>query len=183
MRVLTTSLSGLCVIDTQTIEDKRGKFSRFFCQEELEQVYQGRSIKQINYSLTLSKGTIRGMHFQYPPKAEAKLVRCTQGSVFDVAVDLRKNAKTFLQWHGLKLSSENRKMLYIPEGFAHGFQTLEDNCEMLYLHTECYSPSHETGIRYNDPKIGIEWPLEVSEISDRDTMHPLLKPDFQGMVL
>ena len=121
------------------------------------------------------------MHFQYPPKAEVKLVRCLRGSIFDVIVDLRRDSKTFLQWYGKKLSGENMMMLYVPEGCAHGFQTLEDNCEMLYLHTEFYSPSHEGGLRYNDPKIGIQWPLEVTEISRRDESYPLLPPDFAGV--
>ncbi|MFC1677257.1 dTDP-4-dehydrorhamnose 3,5-epimerase [Planctomycetota bacterium] len=183
MKVITTPLDGLCVIGTESFGDNRGKFARFFCQEELDQVYQDRSIKQVNYSMTISKGTIRGMHFQNPPKAETKLVRCTQGSIFDIAVDLRKGSETFLQWYGAELSSENMKMLFIPEGFAHGFQALEDNCEMLYLHSESYSQAHEGGLRYDDPEIGIEWPLEVSVVSDRDTKHPLLKNDFEGIVL
>ena len=183
MKITPISLHGALTVDTSGFEDERGKFTRFFCNKELKGALREKTIKQINHSLTIKKGTIRGMHFQHPPKAEVKLVRCTQGSVFDVMVDLRKGSETFLQWYGEILSGENMKMLYIPEGFAHGFQTLEDNCEMLYLHTESYSSSHEAGLRYNDPKIGIEWPLEVSEISDRDTRHPLLKPDFQGMVL
>ena len=181
MKITPIPLRGALTIDTSGFEDERGKFVRFFCSEELKDVLGERIIKQINYSLTVKKGAIRGMHFQYSPKAETKLVRCTQGSVFDVVVDLRKNAKTFLKWYGLKLSSENMKMLYIPEGFAHGFQTLDDNCEMLYLHTECYSPSYEAGICYNDPKIGIEWPLKVTDVSDRDCSHSLLTSGFAGI--
>ena len=122
------------------------------------------------------------MHFQHPPKAEVKMVRCIRGSVFDAIIDLRKDSKTFLQWHSEILSAENMKMLYIPKGFAHGFQTLEGNCEMLYLHTEVYSPLHEGGIRYNDPTIGIQWPLEIAEISQKDKSYDMLLHDFTGII-
>jgi len=121
------------------------------------------------------------MHFQYPPKAEIKIVKCLYGSVFDVAIDLRKNSPTLLQWHGEVLSAENKKMIYIPEGFAHGFQTLENNSELLYLHTEFYSPKYEGGIRYNDPRINIKWPLEISYISNRDNEFNLLDNNFLGI--
>ncbi|WDN90096.1 dTDP-4-dehydrorhamnose 3,5-epimerase [Desulfosarcina sp. BuS5] len=123
------------------------------------------------------------MHFQRPPMAEIKMVRCICGSVFDVIIDLRKGSPSFLKWHGEILSSENMKMMYIPEGFAHRFQTLQPNSELLYLHTEFYSPEHEDGVCYNDPKIGIKWPLEVTEISDKDKSYPFLTQDFGGIQL
>lgn len=180
MKVTPIALYGALSIDTSGFEDERGKFARFFCNEELKDVLGERTIKQINYSLTIEKGTVRGMHFQYPPKAEVKLVRCLRGSVFDVMVDLRKGSETFLEWYGEILSGENMKMLYIPEGFAHGFETLEPSCEMLYLHTQFYSPSSEGGLRFDDPAIGIQWPSEVLHVSDRDRNHSLLTSDFTG---
>jgi dTDP-4-dehydrorhamnose 3,5-epimerase len=183
VKISPTPLKDAWVIETEPFEDKRGRFARFFCWKELQEINKDKCLKQINYSLTLKKGAIRGMHFQYPPNAEVKFVRCLNGSVFDVIVDLRKGSETFLQWHGETLSEKNMKMLCIPEGFAHGFQTLEENCEMLYLHTDFYKPSHEGGLRYNDPKIGIKWPLEVTEISDRDRNHPLLSSDFEGITV
>jgi dTDP-4-dehydrorhamnose 3,5-epimerase len=183
MKYSPTPLKNAWVVEAEPIFDHRGNFVRFFCQNELREIHQGKPIAQMNYSITVKKGAVRGMHFQHPPKATTKLVRCLRGSVFDVIVDLRQNSPTFLQWHGELLSGENMKMLYIPEGFAHGFQNLEENCEMLYLHTEFYSPPHEGGIRYDDPKIEIKWPLETSEISERDQSHPLLAPDFSGIIL
>ena len=156
---------------------------RLFCRNELQSILQSKNIVQINHSLTRQKGAIRGMHFQYSPKAEAKIVKCLRGSVFDVIIDLRKDAPTFLKWNGEVLSAENMKMIYIPEGFAHGFQTLEENCELLYLHTEFYSPEHEGGVCYDDPKIGIKWPLEPTEISDKDEKYSLLPQDFGGIQL
>ena len=139
-------------------------------------------IAQINHSITVWKGALRGMHFQYPPKAEIKIVKCLRGSVFDVLIDLRHNSPTFLQWYGETLSAENLKMMYIPQDFAHGFQTLEDNSELLYFHTEFYSPEHEEGVRYNDPMVNISWPLEVIDVSEKDRNYPLLGEDFSGIV-
>ena len=154
-----------------------------FCQQELGQLLERRSIVQINHSLTVRKGTIRGLHFQSPPKAEKKFVRCLRGSVFDVAVDLRYGSPTFLKWHGERLSEENMKTMYVPEGFAHGFQTLDENTELMYLHTEYYSPEHEGAVRYDEPMISIAWPLESTDISDRDRSHELLRDGFKGIVL
>jgi dTDP-4-dehydrorhamnose 3,5-epimerase len=183
MRYLSTSLKDAWLVETSPILDSRGKFARFFCQNDLRGILKQRPVCQMNYSHTMQKGSIRGMHFQYPPKAEIKMVRCITGEVFDVMVDLRKNSPTFLKWHGEILSAENLKLLFIPEGFAHGFQTLQPNCELLYLHTEFYSPEHEGGIRYNDSKIGIKWPLKVTEVSDKDTRYPFLTQDFGGIEL
>lgn len=183
MKIHPTLLQNSYVIELEPFIDERGKFIRLFCQNELQEIHQGKSIQQINYSLTVKKGAVRGMHFQYPPAAEVKLVHCIRGKVFDVIIDLRKESPTFLNWHSEILSEENKKMLYIPEGCAHGFQTLEENCEMLYFHTEFYSPSHEGGIRYNEPAIKIQWPLEPADISKRDDNHPLLNKDFSGIAL
>lgn len=181
MRINKLPLEDAFVIEPEPFTDDRGIFARVFCRHELQSILHGKNIVQINYSLTRQKGAIRGMHFQRPPKAEIKMVKCLRGSVFDVMVDLRSDSSTFLKWHGEKLSADNMKMMYIPGGFAHGFQTLEGNCELLYLHTEFYSPGHEGGVRYNDPKIGIKWPLEVTEISDKDGGYPLLTQDFGGI--
>ena len=174
-------LEGAFVIEPGLVTDDRGIFARVFCQHELQSTLHGKNIVQINHSLTRQKGAIRGMHFQYPPKAEIKIVKCMSGSVYDIIIDLRPNSPTLLQWHGEILSAENMKMMYVPEGFAHGFQTLEKNCELLYLHTEFYSPEHEGSVRYDDPLINIQWPMEVTDISEKDRNHPLLAEDFQGI--
>jgi dTDP-4-dehydrorhamnose 3,5-epimerase len=176
-------LQGAYVIEPNPYEDHRGKFSRIFCQEELKQIGHYKQIVQINHSLTKQKGAVRGMHFQKPPKAEIKIVKCMSGSVFDVIVDLRKDSSTFLKWHGEILSSENMKMMYIPEGFAHGFQTLDNNAELLYFHSEFYTPLYESGIRYNDPKINITWLLDPINISEKDQNYPLLTSIFEGVIV
>lgn len=180
MKIIKISLKDAYIIEPEPFEDARGRFSRIFCQNELCGMLNGKNIMQINHSLTRQKGTIRGMHFQYPPKTEIKMVKCLRGSVFDIIIDLRENSPSFLKWHGGVLSAENMKMMYIPEGFAHGFQTFEQNSEILYLHTESYSPEYEGGVCYNDPEIGIKWPLEVTDISERDKNHPLLSSRFKG---
>jgi len=181
MKFIETNLKNLYIIEPELLKDERGLFYRVFCRNELKEIEHVKEIVQINQSLTKKKGSLRGMHFQYPPKAEIKIVKCLYGSVFDVAIDLRKNSSTLLQWHGEVLSAENKKMIYIPEGFAHGFQTLENNSELLYLHTEFYSPKYEGGIRYNDPRINIKWPLEISYISNRDNEFNLLDNNFLGI--
>lgn len=183
MKLIETSLKGAFVIENESLKDSRGIFARLFCQNSLKEITKRISIAQINYSLTIQKGVVRGLHFQYPPKSEIKMVRCLTGSVFDVIVDVRQNSPTFLYWYGETISAENMKMMYVPEGFAHGFQTLKENCIMLYLHTEFYSPLHEGALRYNDPKLGIRWPLAVTQLSDKDKNHPLLTPDFAGIVV
>ena len=183
MKIKPTPLQDAFVVEPEPFEDTRGRFTRVFCQNELQSILHGKNIVQINHSLTRQKGVIRGMHFQYPPKAEIKMVKCLRGSVFDVMIDLRRDSSTLLKWHGEELSSQNMKMMYIPEVFAHGFQTLEENCELLYLHTEFYSPEHEGGVRYNDPLINISWPLEVTDISKKDKNYSLLSKDFEGLLL
>ncbi len=183
MKFSPTPLSNAWLIETAVFEDCRGKFVRLFCQKGLKEIHEGKLVEQINYSVTLKKGTIRGLHFQCPPECEVKLVRCLRGSVFDVMLDLRRNSPTLLHWYGEVLSGKNAKMVYVPEGVAHGFQTLEDDCEMLYLHSRVYSPSNEGGIRYDDPRIRIEWPCGVTEISERDRNHPFLTDDFRGIIV
>ena len=183
MKIKQTPLQDAFVIESEPYKDDRGLFVRVFCWQELRDILHDKNIVQINHSLTRQKGALRGMHFQYSPKSEIKMVKCLCGSVLDVMIDLRRGSPTFLKWHGEILSSENMKMMYVPEGFVHGFQTMEENCELLYLHTEFYSPEHEGGVRFDDPKIGIKWPLEVTDISNKDQNYPLLSKDFEGIVL
>ena len=176
----STSLAGLSVLTRKQIGDSRGWLERAFCTEELREVLGKRSVVQINHTLTRQKGSVRGMHFQHAPSAEMKFVSCLRGQVFDVAVDLRPGSVTFLQWHAELLSAENIKTLAIPEGFAHGFQTLTDDCEMLYLHTAAYDPAAEGGLNPRDPALTITWPLPITELSARDVSHPLVVPALRG---
>lgn len=179
--ILDTPIQDLKVIQRKILGDCRGYFERLFCVEELKQMTPSKGCVQINHSLTEKRGTIRGMHFQHPPHAETKFVSCLRGSIFDIGVDLRQGSPTFLKWYGETLSAENHKTLVIPDGFAHGYQTLEENCELVYICTEFYEPEHESGIRYNDPSINITWPVELSNISDKDKSHPFIESDFKGI--
>jgi dTDP-4-dehydrorhamnose 3,5-epimerase len=163
-----TKLDGPQVIERTEFEDVRGSFSRFFCEEEFKSSGFKKSIKQINLSSTKRKGVIRGLHFQSSPYSESKIVTCIKGEIFDVAVDIRQSSSTYLQWHGVVLSPNRNNSFLIPEGFAHGFQTLADNCELLYMHSEFYNQDSEGVLNAFDPKIGISWPLSVLEMSDRD---------------
>jgi dTDP-4-dehydrorhamnose 3,5-epimerase len=181
--ILDTPLSGLRVLRRKPIGDSRGYLERLFCTEELQELVPERYIAQINHTLTASRGIVRGMHFQWPPHAETKFVSCLRGEVFDVAVDLRHNSSTFLHWHAELLSADNHKTLVIPEGFAHGFQTLTDNCEMLYFHTAAYQPGTEGGLNAQDPRLTIAWPLPVAGLSPRDAAHPMLDEAFTGVML
>jgi len=183
MNIIPTKLAGVVVVETTQFYDFRGTFARLYCESELEQVIGNRRIEQINISLTHQVGALRGLHFQHAPHAEMKLVRCLKGRVWDVAVDLRAGSPTFLQWHAEELNPENARMLGIPEGCAHGFQVLEENSEMLYLHTELYTPLANGRVRYNDPLIEIEWPLPVSEISIPDRDQASLPDKFSGLLL
>lgn len=176
-------LNDALIIELIPKGDSRGKFTRFFCSNELKEINSEFNIVQINHSYTQRKGTIRGLHFQYPPKAEIKMITCISGKVFDVLVDLRKESSTYLKWHCVELSSDNNRMIYIPKGFAHGFQTLEDDSELLYFHSEFYSPDYEGGIMYNDKQLKIDWPLDVSEISERDMNYINIESDFKGIEL
>jgi dTDP-4-dehydrorhamnose 3,5-epimerase len=183
MRIRSTAIGDLYIVDTDVHFDSRGAFARFYCDKELSDLLGGRNIVQVNYSCTSAVGALRGMHFQYPPYAEMKMVRCVQGRVWDVAVDLRQDSPTFLRWHGEELTTENSRMMVIPEGFAHGFQVLERDSALLYLHTDIYTPSAEGGVRYDDPALGIRWPIDVSDLSSRDGSHPLIADDYQGMTV
>lgn len=176
-----TGLDGLKLLQRLAVGDHRGYLERIFCAHDLEPVLHGKAIAQVNRTLTKESGTVRGLHFQLPPHAEIKLVTCLKGTVMDVAVDLRQGSPTFLQWHAETLSGENHRTLVIPEGFAHGFQTLTDDCEMLYLHTAFYHPEAEGGINALDPTIGIRWPEPVKAISTRDASHPLIDSSFSGI--
>ncbi len=176
-----TPIAGLNIIERQSLGDSRGYLERMFCQQELETLLNGKVIAQINHTATTKTGAVRGMHFQYQPYAETKFVSCIQGEVFDVAVDLRQNSPTFLKFHAEILSAENHKTLVIPEGFAHGFQTLTENCEMIYFHTAEYNEEAEGGVNAKDPKIAIPWPQAITEQSARDQQHPLLTEDFKGL--
>lgn len=181
MNFTATLLDGVYIIDLRPVTDDRGWFARTYCKNEFAAIGHSKEWVQLNHSFTAQKGTIRGMHYQLPPFSEIKLVRCIAGSVMDIVIDLRKGSKTFLDWMGIELSADNKKMIYIPEGFAHGFQTLTDNCELIYHHSVFYTPGSEGGIRYNDPRVNIQWPLPVSAISERDLSHVLLNESFKGI--
>jgi dTDP-4-dehydrorhamnose 3,5-epimerase len=176
-----TKLPGSYTIELEPFIDERGWFARYFCMNEFAQIGHIKEWLQMNHSCTSKKGSLRGMHYQLPPFSEIKLVRCIAGAVFDVIVDVRKDSSTFLQWFGAELSAANKKMMYIPEGFAHGFQCLADDCELLYHHTEYYKPNVEGGIKFDDAKINIQWPLSITVISDRDRSHPYLDEHFKGI--
>lgn len=180
MNLSPTPLPGVMLVTSNPHIDPRGSFARLFCERELAGVLGERHIVQINHSRTAAVGAIRGMHFQRPPHAEMKLVRCLKGRAWDVAVDLRAGSPTFLQWHAEELSPGNYRMLVIPEGCAHGFQALEPDSELLYLHTACYTPAVEGGVRHDDPALGIRWPLPVADLSPRDSSHPLIDADHFG---
>jgi len=181
MNVHQTSIDGVHVAELRSVADSRGAFTRLFCAGELQALMSCRSIVQINHSRTRARGAIRGMHYQQPPHAEMKFVKCLAGRVWDVAVDLRAGSPTFLRWHAEELTPENGRMMIIPEGCAHGFQALEAESELLYLHTAFYEPSAECGVRPGDERLGIAWPLPVSELSLRDQNHPPLSSGFTGI--
>lgn len=183
MNLHPTAIAGVFVAETKALQDSRGAFARLFCESDLAQAIGGRRIEQINHSRTAAVGAIRGLHFQEAPHAEMKMVRCLRGRVWDVALDLRKGSPTFLKWHAQELSAANALMLVIPEGCAHGFQVLEADSELLYLHTASYTPSAEGGVRFDDPALSVPWPLRVTDVSDRDKKHPLLSKDFQGIAV
>ncbi len=173
MKFTSTGLAGSYHIDIFPVEDERGWFVRTFCKNEFAEIGHKKEWLQINHSFTYEAGTIRGMHFQKPPFSEIKLIRCIAGKIFDVVVDLQKNSATFLKWFGAELSAENKKMIYIPEGFAHGFQTLTNDCQLIYNHSEYYKPGVEGGIKYDDAAIDIAWPLSRQRMFQlRDSNHP-----------
>lgn len=183
LKIIDTPLTGLSIVEAHGNRDERGSFTRLFCARELQSVLMGRHIVQINHSVTSRVGALRGMHFQYPPHSEMKMIRCLRGRVWDVAVDVRLGSPTFLHWYSIELAPEYGRMFVIPEGFAHGFQTLEPDSELLYLHTAYYQPSSEGGLRHDDPRLAINWPLPTRDISERDQSHPLLNDDFTGVAV
>jgi len=176
-----TPLDGLYRIERKPIVDQRGFLSRIHCESEFSQMGLDHQPSQINYTFTNGKGSVRGLHFQLPPHCESKFVSCLNGEIWDVVVDLRRDSTTFLHWHAEILSSENQTSLYVPKGCAHGFQTISECCQLLYLHSDSYVPNKEGGINPMDPKLGIKWPLPVKALSERDKKHPMIENDFRGL--
>lgn len=183
MRFTPLKLSGAHTIDLDPRGDARGRFTRFFCARELSALGHVKPIVNVNYSYSQNQGTIRGMHFQYPPDTEIKIVKCIRGAIWDCIVDIRKESPTFLQWTGVELTEKNDRLIYVPEGFAHGFQALTDDVEILYFVTNYYAPKNEAGLRFDDPAIKIDWPLEATVVSDKDRTHPLIDNHFSGITL
>lgn len=179
--ITDTPLAGLKLVQRQPLGDARGFLSRLFCVEELQGAGWHGPIAQINHTFTGHAGTVRGMHYQKPPHAEMKLVSCLRGAVWDVAVDLRPDSPTYLQWHAQQLSSDNHCALLIPRGFAHGFQTLGEDVEMLYCHSAPYVPTADAGLNPLDPRLAIAWPLPVIGLSAKDSGHAMMGPDFEGV--
>lgn len=181
LEILDTPIAGLRRVVSKRLEDSRGHLARVFCADELRGAGWTGPVAQANMTLTRQRGTVRGLHYQHPPHAELKLVRCLRGEVWDVVLDLRRNSPTFLRWHAETLSQENWTALLIPHGCAHGFQTLQDDVEMLYLHSAPYVPGSEGGISAIDPMVNIAWPLPIVERSERDLSLPLLTASFEGI--
>lgn len=179
----TTNLDGLFRIDHKPIADSRGFLSRLYCEQNFKYLGLATPVAQINQTFTKKKGTVRGLHFQYPPHTEAKVVSCIRGEVFDVAIDLRKNSPTFLKWHAEYLTENKQSSLYIPAGFAHGFQTLVDKCQLLYFHSNFHNQESEGVLNALDPALNIKWPHKITEMSDRDRLSPALVNDFEGIQL
>ena len=179
MKIIETKIENLYILESELFADDRGRFSRLYCHNILKEIVP-KSIAQINLSFTAKKGTVRGLHMQTKPYQETKIIQCLSGSVHDVAVDMRKGSKTFLHSNSVTLTSIDNRAYLIPEGFAHGFQALEDNTQLLYLHTNYYSRNDEFGFLFNDSAIGINWPLKPTGISERDKAHSRLNKDFKG---
>ena len=175
MKFQETKLQGAFLVSLEPRKDHRGFFSRTFCAKEFEAYNLKSTVAQCNLSFNYSQGTLRGMHYQLPPATETKFIRCTKGAIYDVIIDMRPTSNTYLQHIGVELSAENRLALYVPEMFAHGYQALTDDTEIIYQVSEFYTPNQERGLRYDDPVLGIEWPLPISEISEKDVNWPSLK--------
>ena len=176
MEIIDLPLSGALVIKTSVKQDERGWFSRYYCKKELAKHNVDQNIMQINCSFTKLRGSVRGLHLQHPPHEEDKFVRCLVGKIYDVILDLRLDSTTYGCWHSVVLEADKMNMLYIPKGFAHGFQTLKPNCQILYLHTQFYDPNAEGGYRYDSPALNISWPLKITEVSARDKALDLFSP-------
>jgi len=174
-------LKGAYIIELEPFRDSRGLFARTYCRKEFQKIGHNKEFVQFNHSATAQKGTLRGMHYQVPPSAEIKLIRCVRGSAYDVIIDIRYESPTFLKYFGTELNEDNMKMIYVPEGFAHGFQTLENNTQLVYHHSQYYNPEHERGIRYNDPAVGIDWPLEPINVTAKDKNYPSIDNNYKGI--
>lgn len=180
---ISTPIKDLFILKTVRIEDERGHLSRLFCSKEIESLGWKSPLKQVNFTRTLQKGTVRGFHFQSQPHSEYKYVRCIRGKIFDTALDLRKNSKSFLQTHSQILTDENDLGFLIPPGVAHGFQSLTNNTELLYMHSEFYVPDSDCGINPMDPQVNVEWPREITTISQKDASQPFLPLNYEGIQL
>ena len=181
LQIEDTPLAGLKRVRRQPLGDARGFLVRLFCADELREAGWTRPIAQVNQTRTGARGSVRGLHYQRPPHAESKLVHCLRGEVFDVAVDLRRGSPTFLRWHGERLSGDNGVALLIPEGFAHGLQTLAEDVDMLYCHSAPYVAAAEHGVHPREPRVAIDWPLPIGALSPRDEAHPFLAAGFAGI--
>lgn len=179
--IYDTPITGLKLVERKPIVDERGFLERLFCQESFESLLGGKTIRQINRTLTRKCGTVRGMHFQYPPHAEIKIVSCHKGKVWDVAVDLRRGSPTFLKYHAVTLSEDVPQSYFIPEGFAHGFQTLTPDCELIYFHMADYNAASEGALNALDSRLGIHWPAAITDRSQRDEQHAMLPDSFSGI--
>jgi dTDP-4-dehydrorhamnose 3,5-epimerase len=177
MRFVETPLKDAYLVELEPIGDHRGFFARAFCQQEFEEHGLSPVVAQCNISTNTRQGTLRGMHYQLPPATETKLVRCTRGAIYDVIIDMRPGSPTYLQQFGVELTDENRQALYVPGMFAHGYQALTEESEIFYMVSEFYAPGQERGLRHDDPYFGIEWPLPVAELSDKDGKWPLFDPE------
>jgi dTDP-4-dehydrorhamnose 3,5-epimerase len=183
MEFITTGINGLYAVQVKKLEDERGLFARTFCKNEFKQIGFDKEFVQFNHSFNRYKGTVRGMHFQQAPYAETKLIRCIQGAVYDVAVDLRKDSPTFLQHFGMELTEENMLSVLIPEGFAHGFQTLQHNSSLIYHHTQFYTPNADAGICFDDSALNIDWPLPAVMVSHKDRSYKMIDNNFKGITI
>ncbi len=181
MTFTETILKGSFIIDLSVFTDDRGGFARTFCKKEFQKIGHTKEFVQFNHSYNTLKGTVRGMHYQVPPYQEIKLIRCIKGAVQDVIIDMRKDSPTFLQHINVELNEENKKMIYVPEGFAHGFQTLVDDTQLMYHHTEYYAPNADAGLNHNDKTLNIKWTLPVSVISEKDKNYKLIDNTFKAI--
>jgi dTDP-4-dehydrorhamnose 3,5-epimerase len=179
MEFLPTPIAGVFEVRHDLHSDARGRFKRHYCEREFAQAGLNTHWVQVNHSVTSGRGSIRGMHFQRPPAGEVKLVGCPVGQAFDVTVDLRRDSPTFLKWAAVEI--DETRSVYIPEGCAHGFQALTDEVQLIYMHSAFYAPEAEAGVRFDDPALGIEWPLPVASLSDRDRAFPLIESGFEGL--
>ena len=184
LKITPLRLDGTYLVETLPFQDSRGIFSRFFCNQEMEKLLPGKTIVNVNFSKNYRKGAVRGLHCQKEPFAELKMPRCIRGRILDIFVDVRRNSPTYLQWDSVELSAENMKMVVIPEGFVHGFQSLEDNTEIMYLSTQYFSSENEVALNIRDPKLNIKLPIPITDISERDENHPFIDDvSFKGIII